>query len=164
MNEVREAGMFRGESSIAIDAKGRLGIPARYRERLRSRCGGQLVLTIGLSRDLERHRFLAAYPVPYWEERERELDGLPTLGEGMQVFKLLTSFAQECELDAQGRILVPPSLRKYAGLDKRVTFIGQSHKFELWDEASWEKRRGELFELVGKMLSDPPEDLRNLVL
>ena len=67
-------------------------------------------------------------------------------------------------MDGQGRILVPATLREWAGLDRRVRMIGQIHKFELWDEDAWAARRAELLDQVGGLLREPSEALRSLVL
>ncbi len=129
--------LFRGVAELTLDAKGRLAIPARYRERLHERCAGQLVLTIDTD-----ERCLLLYPLPEWEAIERKLDGLPSLNpHARRVQRLLMGHATDTEMDGQGRILLPPPLRQYARLDKRVVLIGQGKKFELWDEAYWNERR-----------------------
>ena len=157
--------MFRGEASIAIDAKGRLGIPSRFREQLTERCTGHLVITVALSMDLERHPGLAAYPRPDWEVTEQKLRALPTYDQKAQVIStLLNGHAHECRLDGQGRILIPPSLREFAGLERQVKLIGQINRFEVWDEGVWKSRHDEMLASVGAILSDPSEAIQNLVL
>ena len=152
--------MFRGDHPLNVDAKGRLAIPTRYREGLRDVCGGSLVLTISLT-----ERCLSVYPFPEWKRIEDELQKLPALDRKAQdISHLLIGNAAECDMDAQGRILVPPSLRSWARLDKRVRMIGQVRRFELWDEAAWDTRREELIGTVEDLLSDPSEALSSLVL
>lgn len=130
--------MFRGVNSINLDAKGRLAIPTRYRAELQDSCEGQLVLTV------DREKCLLLYPLPEWEEIERRLMRLPTLNpQARRLQRLLVGHATECEMDGQGRVLVPEPLRKFAGLDKEVALIGQGNKFELWNEAVWNLRRDE---------------------
>lgn len=157
--------MFRGESSIAIDAKGRIGIPTRYRERLAERCGGRLVITVALSKEIDRHRGLAAYPLPDWEAIERKLRGIPSFDSDAQdILTLLSMHAHECTLDAQGRVLVPPSLRQLADLGKRLVLVGKVDRFELWNEEAWNARSKDLLASVGKIMAAPSPALRDLVL
>jgi len=125
--------MFRGVTSLALDAKGRLAIPSRYRDTLAPTGSGNLVLTADPS------RCLLLYPRAAWEPLERRLMALSSFDakiRGLQ--RLLVGHADDVEVDAAGRILVPPPLRRYAGLDKRVVLVGQGRKFELWDEAQWQ--------------------------
>lgn len=125
--------MFRGVTSLNLDTKGRMAMPAKYRDRLQDLCGGQLVITV--DRD---DRCLLVYPLPEWEEIERKLAKLPSLNkQARRLQRLLIGHATECELDSAGRILLPPKLREYAGLDKQVMLLGQVNKFELWDEQAW---------------------------
>lgn len=130
--------MFRGVNSLNLDAKGRLAIPTRYREDLARHCQGQMVLTV------DRDHCLLLYPLPDWEEIERKLVKLPSFNpQARRLQRLLIGHATECELDGNGRILLPPPLREFAGLNKAVVMIGQGNKFEIWDEAVWNTRRGE---------------------
>lgn len=108
-------------------------IPTRYRELLQSACQGRVVIT----RD-HRSPCLLVYPQPTWEAIERQLSELPNLDESSrELQRRLIGFATDCEMDGHGRILLPPTLRDFAGLDKRVMLIGQVNKFELWDEQTW---------------------------
>ena len=130
--------MFRGVSPLQLDSKGRLAIPARYREALARRCSGQMVITV------DRDHCLLLYPLPEWEEIERKLVRLPSFNkQARRLQRLLMGHATECELDGVGRILVPPPLRDFAGLNKAVVLIGQGNKFELWSEEAWTARRAE---------------------
>ena len=143
-----------------MDAKGRLAIPTRYRERLAEVCGGRLVTTINL---LER--CLVVYPYPDWQRIERELEGLPALDKQAQAIShLLIGHATECDMDGHGRMLVSQSLREFAGLDKQVKMVGQVRKFELWADTAWTARREELLGQVGDLQESPSEALRSLVL
>lgn len=127
--------MFRGFSVLNLDAKGRLAIPARYRERLSTCCEGRLVLTV------DSDRCLLLYPEPNWVEIERKLQQLPSFNpKARKLQRLYIGHAHEVEMDAQGRLLVPPELRRFASLDKRVALVGQGNKFELWDEETWSAR------------------------
>jgi len=128
--------LFRGVNSITLDAKGRMAMPTRYRDRLTSHCDGQLVVTV------DRDHCLLLYPLPEWEILERKLVKLPSLNkQARRLQRLLIGHATEMELDGNGRILLPPPLREFAELDKRIVLIGQGNKFEIWDEAQWAERR-----------------------
>ena len=128
--------MFRGVNALNLDAKGRLAMPTKYRERLKVQCDGQLVITV------DPDHCLLIFPLPEWEERERKLVNLPNLDKKTRrLQRLYIGHATECELDGQNRILLPPPLREFAALDKRVVLIGQGKKFELWDEQAWNERR-----------------------
>ncbi|HLF98615.1 MAG TPA: division/cell wall cluster transcriptional repressor MraZ, partial [Methylococcaceae bacterium] len=130
--------VFRGVNSITLDAKSRLAIPTRYRAELQESCDSQLVLTV------DRDKCLLLYPLPEWEEIEKRIARLPTLNKQTRLLqRLLIGHATESEMDAQGRLLIPEPLRKFAGLDKNIVLIGQGNKFEIWDEAEWNARREE---------------------
>ena len=130
--------MFRGVSILNLDAKGRLAIPARYREQLQACCASRLVITV------DADHCLLIYPEPNWVEIERKLERLPSFNPtARKLQRLYIGHAQDVEMDAQGRVLLPPSLRSFASLDKRVALVGQSNKFELWDEDTWTARTEE---------------------
>lgn len=128
--------MFRGVNNVKLDAKGRMAIPTRYRDRLQERCGGELVVTV------DRDHCLLLYPLPDWEEIERKLVKLPSFNaQARRLQRLLVGHATELEMDSHGRVLLPSPLREFAGLDKSAVVIGQGNKFEIWDEDSWNERR-----------------------
>ncbi|PCJ51006.1 MAG: cell division/cell wall cluster transcriptional repressor MraZ [Gammaproteobacteria bacterium] len=125
--------MFRGANSINLDAKGRIAIPAKYRERLRESCAGQIIITIDL-----KESCLSLFPLPHWEQLERQLQGLSNTNSVHQSIKrLLLGHACECELDKNGRVLLPAVLREHAGLDKHLLLTGMGNIFQIWDEAKW---------------------------
>jgi MraZ protein len=129
--------VFRGINGINIDAKGRIVMPTRYRERLQLDSKSAVVWTI----DTEE-RCLLLYPLPEWEEIEKKLSALPSFNPAARrIQRLLVGHATDVEMDGQGRILLPPLLRDYAGLKKSAVLVGQGKKFELWDEAHWDRRR-----------------------
>lgn len=130
--------MLRGLNELTLDAKGRLAIPTRYRQELTDSCAGQLVITV------DRDHCLLLYPIPEWEIVERKIVKLPALNaQARKLQRLLVGHATEAEMDNSGRILVPPPLREYAELDKKVVLLGQGKKFELWDLQRWQDRRQE---------------------
>lgn len=125
--------MFRGITSLNLDAKGRLAVPARYRETLLQQSDGQLVITIN-----HEQRCLWMYPLDVWEDIESKLVKLPSMSPVTQRLKrLLIGHATDCEVDSNGRVLVPPPLREYGELTKNVKLVGQGNKFEIWDEELW---------------------------
>ena len=151
--------MFRGVSHISMDAKGRLALPAKHRERLLAECGGQLVATIDTQSPC-----LLIYPLPTWETLEQEIQDLPAMKPAVRRFqRLLIGYASDLEFDASGRVLLPQSLREYASLEKKLVLVGQGKKMELWDEAAWCAERDKLQE--ESMEGDAvPEELMTLSL
>ena len=128
--------MFRGATKVTIDAKGRLAIPTRYRDRLASRSNGQLVVTV------DRDYCLLLYPYPDWEEIERKLIRLPSLNkQARRLQRLMVGYATELELDGNGRILLSRELREFAGIERQAILIGQGNKFELWNDEICNKKR-----------------------
>ena len=151
--------MFRGVNNISLDAKGRMALPTRYRERLNERCDGQIVVTV------DRDHCLLIYPLPEWEEIERKLVRLPSLNkQARRLQRLLIGHATECQLDGNGRVLLPQPLRDFAGLQRSVVLIGQGNKFELWDEQTWNDRREAWLEEDDEEGIDLPDDMENLSL
>ncbi len=128
--------MFRGASKVSLDAKGRMAIPTRYRDRLEARCDGRIVVTV------DRDHCLLVYPLPDWEELERKLVRLPSMNKAARgIVRIMVGYATEVDMDANGRILVSRELRDFANLDKNGMLVGQGNKFELWDEATWNEKR-----------------------
>ena len=151
--------MFRGVNQLNLDAKGRLAMPTRYRERLREMCGSELVVTV------DPDRCLLIYPLPEWLEIERKLMKLPTFDKtSRQMQRLLVGHATEVDMDGQGRLLLPPPLRRFAGLDKHVVMIGQGSKFELWDEDLWTRQRDEWLDSVDLSQLEPDSDLGRITI
>jgi MraZ protein len=150
--------MFRGANKLTLDAKGRMVMPTRYRERLQERCGGNVVVTV------DRDRCLLIYPLPDWEEVERKLMRLPSLDpQARQLQRLMVGNATDLELDGHGRVLLPPKLREFGQLTRDAMLIGQGVRFELWDEARWNERRDEWL-AGGEGTSDLSAELESLSL
>jgi len=126
---------FRGASNLTIDAKGRMVLPARYRERLSEICSGQLVVTIDTDQPC-----LLIYPLNEWEIVEEKINALPGFNKAVRrIQRKLIGYATDVEVDANGRIMLSQPLRDYAHLGRKVVLIGQGNKFELWDQERWEK-------------------------
>ena len=128
--------MFRGATKVTLDAKGRLAIPTRYRDRILSRSNGEVVVTV------DRDYCLLISPYPDWEEIERKLIRLPTMNkQARRLQRLMVGYATEMELDGNGRILISKELREFANLDRQAILLGQGKKFELWNDKSWSDKR-----------------------
>ncbi len=120
--------MFLGEYQHSLDNKGRITIPARFREEL----GETFIATKGLDNCL----FL--YPMSEWKSVEQKLKSLPfTRGDVRAFVRFFFAGACECETDKQGRILLPAALREYAGIDREVVIIGVGNRVEVWSEQNW---------------------------
>ena len=125
--------VFRGVTLLALDAKGRLAVPAKHRDALAMDGPGRLVLTADPS------RCLLLYPLAAWEPIQARLMALSSFNEKIRSLqRLLVGYADDVDIDTAGRILIPPALRRYANLDKHAVLVGQGHKFELWDETQWQ--------------------------
>jgi MraZ protein len=131
--------LFRGISSISLDAKGRIAIPTRYRDELQERCERQLVITVAVDEKCQGEPgCLWLYPLPEWERLELVINKLPTLNKmAGKLRRFLIGNATECEMDNQGRLLLPEKLREFAGMEKHIMLVGQLNKFEIWNESSW---------------------------
>jgi MraZ protein len=118
--------VFRGVAQLNLDSKGRLAVPARFRDALAARCSGNLVVTA------DSDRCLLIYPLPDWEPIEQKLMALSSFNAQIrELQRRLVGYAEDVAMDATGRILVPPALRNYAQLEKAAVLVGQGHKFEL---------------------------------
>ncbi|WP_288761556.1 division/cell wall cluster transcriptional repressor MraZ [uncultured Lacticaseibacillus sp.] len=122
--------MFMGEFHHNLDAKGRLIIPAKFREQL----GDDFVLTRGMD------GCLFGYPQSEWAKLQEKLQTLPLTQKNARTFvRLLYSAATECELDKQGRINVPKPLMTHAALDKACVLVGVANRIEIWSTERWER-------------------------
>jgi len=140
--------MFMGEYQHTIDTKGRMIIPAKFREGL----GETFVLTRGLD------QCLFGYPMNEWKILEDKLKSLPLTKKDARAFtRFFFSGAVECELDKQGRINIPSPLLKYAKLEKECIVIGVSNRIELWSKEVWEKyveEQEDSFEEIAEKMID----------
>ena len=130
--------MFRGVYEHQIDAKGRTSLPARLRDTLVGGYDERLIVTTALDPCLH------AYPVREWEQLELALSKRNPLEPGVKtLMRLYVASAQECPLDKLGRLVIPPSLRAHAGLDKDVVWAGMVKVIELWSREGWARAREE---------------------
>lgn len=140
--------MFRGVALLSLDSKNRLAIPVKFRDAIVSRSGGHLILTA------DPHGCLLLYPKPDWEPIAQKLMELPSFEARSRLYqRLIVGHAEDIEMDNAGRILVSPVLRKFAAIEKRVSLVGQGNKFEVWDEAQWDKQREEALAYNGTPLT-----------
>ncbi|WMJ88476.1 division/cell wall cluster transcriptional repressor MraZ [Anaerocolumna sp. MB42-C2] len=120
--------MFMGEYNHTIDTKGRIIIPSKFREAL----GDEFVVTQGLD------GCLFVYPNEEWMNFVTQLKNLPGSKEARQLQRYFMAGAATCEVDKQGRILIPNKLREQAGLEKDIVFVGVLSKIEIWSKDKWE--------------------------
>lgn len=126
--EMKVKSMFMGEYNHSIDAKGRIIVPAKFREAL----GEQFVVTLGLD------GCLFVYPDEEWQEFIQQLNNLPGNKEARQLQRYFMAGAATCEVDKQGRILIPHKLREAAALEKEIVFVGVLKKIEIWSKERWD--------------------------
>lgn len=142
--------MFRGAVQLSLDAKGRLGVPAKHRDVLTAGGEGEVVLTA------HPHRCLILYPKAAWEPIEAKLTSLSSFNpqtSGIQ--RMIVGQADVMHLDSAGRLLVNAVLRKFARLEKEVMMVGQGSHLELWDVAAWDQQLEQL--LAPDQLQIPQE-------
>ena len=142
--------MFRGRFEHIIDSKGRISIPAKYRELLMEKHDDRLIVT-------NFDRCLVAYPFEEWRNVEDKIGSLSMVKKEAKAFqRFFVSGAAECPIDKLGRILIPPILRSYAQLEKEVVFAGMLRKFEIWSRERFLeeiKSAEENFEAMGESLA-----------
>lgn len=143
--------MFRGRYIHQIDTKGRLSIPSKFREVLASNYDERLIIT-------NFDQCLWAYPVAEWQELEKKVATLPQfLDEVKALQRVFISAACECPIDKQGRILIPSTLREYAGIGRDIIVVGMTKRLEIWARERWDvifnDAQGKL-EGLGQKLAD----------
>lgn len=151
--------MFQGTTQLNLDGKGRLAIPARYRDMLLGACAGNLVLTV------DPEGCLLVYPAPEWNPIREKLNNLSSFNRRSRMLQqLLVGNAEDVVMDSAGRVLIPPLLRTFAALDKSVMLVGQGKKFELWDEGKWQTQQQAALQLLQQMNGDLPPELEGFSL
>lgn len=155
--------MLRGISKASLDDRGRFAMPTRLRDALKSTSGGKLVITID-----RQDKCLLLYPDAEWTAVENRLEQLSNLRPAVrQLQRMLVGFATDVELDGNGRVLIPPILRRYAEIDRAVMVMGQSNKLELWSEEVlnaemplWRSQGNEAFESLKELADVQLADIR----
>lgn len=121
--------MLTGEFQHNIDVKGRMIMPAKFRDEL----GEKFVTTKGLD------KCLFIFPLSEWEKLDKQLSEL-SLSKGREIQRFFYGGMTECEIDKQGRILIPANLREYAGLEKDIIVIGLNKRAEIWSKSNWDSQ------------------------
>lgn len=143
--------MFRGRFEHTIDFKGRVSIPAKFRELLSEKYDEHIIIT-------NFDRCLVAFPYEEWRNVEDKISSLSMVKKEVKAFqRFFISGATECPIDKLGRVLIPPTLRDYALLEKDVVFAGMGKMFEIWSRERWTeeiKRAEENFEGMRESLAN----------
>ena len=148
--------MFQGAAPLSLDAKGRLVVPAKHREGLQAAGEGRFVLTA------HPDGCLTLYPQPTWLPIRAQIMSASNLNpQAAFIQRLIVGQADDVEIDGAGRVLVPPSLRDFAALEKDIFFVGQGNKFEVWSDTRWRAQQAKA-SLFGSL--PLPPGLENLVL
>ncbi len=144
--------MFRGRFEYIIDEKGRISLPAKFRETLSANYDERLIITTF-------DNCLWGYPAKEWQVIEEKIASLPQFKSQVKALqRVFVSGAAECPLDKQGRIVIPPTLRDYADLKKEVLFVGMSRRIEIWSKEKWNK----IFSASQEMIEKSTDDLADL--
>lgn len=126
--------MFRGATSLSMDSKGRMTVPSKHRDALT-----KLVIAPNPMPD---ERCLLVYPLDEWEVVEKNMVSQPNSAAIRRLKRVFIGEAVDYVIDAQGRVLITPELRAYAGLGKKITLVGQGNKLEIWSEEAWAALHG----------------------
>ncbi|HOX42608.1 MAG TPA: division/cell wall cluster transcriptional repressor MraZ [Myxococcota bacterium] len=127
--------MFNGRYEHTIDSKGRVSIPSRFREVLSARYRDERLIVTSFNEPC-----LMAFPPAEWQALEQKVRALPRFDPKVMQFKrLFISGASECAIDKNGRILIPPVLRDFAGLGREVIWAGMVESIEIWSKQNWDR-------------------------
>ena len=142
--------MFKGSDQINMDTKGRMAIPTRYRALLDDICRSDLVITIDM-----KSTCLTLSPLPEWKKFEEKVAALPAMDDlGEMLSRFVVGQAKDLQVDGSGRILIPPELRGYAQLEKKLVLVGRTQRLEIWSEDNWNAEREKSQETYRSMLLD----------
>ena len=142
--------MFQGESALTLDGKGRVTVPARFRDALAALCAGQMTLTKSPS------RCLLLFPRPAWVEFRSKLLALPMEADNFR--RLYLGSAMDVDIDSGSRVLLSPELRGWARLEKDLMLVGMGGRMEIWDRERY------LANEETTLAQPMPDALRNLVI
>jgi len=135
--------MFLGENQHSLDAKGRLIVPAKLREKL----GQTFVIAKGFD------NYICIYPLSTWNEIGEKLKGIPSSDkDGIRFQRFLIGSAHECIPDTQGRFIIPQTLRDYAKITKEVVSVGMTDRIEIWAKEEWELRSNDINSIDDELL------------
>ena len=144
--------MFRGRFENTIDAKGRISVPAKFREICSAQYDDRLIIT-------NFDNCLWAYPFKEWEVLEKKISSLPQFKPEVRALqRFFISAASECPMDKLGRVMIPVTLREYAGIEKEAVFVGMSQRIEIWSKTRWTEE----FEKSQVKISESMEELAGL--
>jgi len=132
--------MFEGANALSLDTKGRMSMPTSYRALINGFCEGNMFLTLHI-----KDPCLLLYTQPEWEFTKEKISKLPSKNSYTRMLiRVLVGHATRCKLDGNGRILLPPLLREFVGIDKSIVLTGAINKFEVWDEQAWKDEQASL--------------------
>ncbi len=149
--------MFRGANSINLDAKGRIAIPAKYRDGIKTSYDSHMIITCD-----PYDNCLLIFPLEHWESTEADLQALSNSKKlHRRLKRIMLAHATDVDMDASGRLLIPSVLRERVGLTKEVMLVGQTKTFQLWSEANWNELTNEDMEVLSddELNSDDLPDL-----
>lgn len=154
--------MFQGATTLSLDAKGRMAVPARHRDALvaATAASGRLVLTT------HPHRCLLLYPEPAWMPIRDQILAAPSFDPRSAAAKrVLVGNARDESMDGAGRLLIAPELRDFAALEKQVWLVGMGSHFEIWSDAGWKRQHEVAFDaLSGGAGNEPPPGFEGISL
>lgn len=136
--------MFMGEYNHTLDAKNRVIMPSRFREGL----GDEFVITLGLD------GCLYVYPLDEWERVVDQFNQLPGTKEARKIQRFFLSAATPCDIDKQGRVLIPAKHKEHAGLEKDIVFVGVSRKVEIWSKERYDALNFDGMDEAADMISE----------
>ncbi len=147
--------MFRGRYEHNLDAKGRLQLPSAYRRLLGEAGADHLVVTTHI-----HNRCLVAYPPAEWEAFEKRLAKQPQFNKSVMLMRrLFVGNAHDCGLDKQGRILLPPTHRQYAAIEKEACWVGGMRTLEIWSQSHWNENVEAARESIGPEILEQLSEL-----
>lgn len=144
--------MFQGHATCNLDAKSRLMIPAKFRKYMKPEADNKLILTRGMD------KCLLVYPLDEWDKVKNALSGYNSFNRDQRYFvREFFMYVNECELDSQNRILIPPQLMEYAGLQKEIVMLGLMDKMEIWNpktKEEYDKSQTQTYEEIAEKVSE----------